>query len=111
MPRKTSSNGANELRDLAKSHAPAAFQKMLEHLDSQNERLSFAAAQDILNRAYGKAESVKDDNMATPTIIVVRDDRNEILKNTTPKAPKNSSPRRRPAIKMQEVNPTTPAVN
>jgi hypothetical protein len=44
-----------EVRELAKSHAPAAFARLLQWMKSDNPKASVAAAQTILDRAFGKA--------------------------------------------------------
>lgn len=42
------------LRQLAKEHAPRAFEVLLRSLSSQNEKYRLQAAMIILERAYGK---------------------------------------------------------
>lgn len=44
----------NEIKKLARDNAPLAIQKILAMLASPDERLAFQAAQEILNRAWGK---------------------------------------------------------
>ena len=43
-----------EIRELARQHAPAAFTRVCELVQSQDPRIALAAAQEILNRAYGR---------------------------------------------------------
>jgi hypothetical protein len=43
-----------EIQELARSAAPAAFAKIVGLLDSADERTALAASQEVLNRAYGK---------------------------------------------------------
>jgi hypothetical protein len=43
-----------EIKELARLHAPAAFERVCQLLESNDERISLAAAQEILNRAYGR---------------------------------------------------------
>lgn len=43
-----------EIRDLAREHAPKAFARVLQLIGSGDERTALAAAQEVLNRAYGK---------------------------------------------------------
>jgi hypothetical protein len=44
----------SEIRELAREHAPKAFERILELMESDDERISMAASQEVLNRAYGK---------------------------------------------------------
>src|SRR5438876_7935982 len=44
----------DEIRQLARQHAPDAFKRVCELVDSEDERTALAAAQEILNRAYGR---------------------------------------------------------
>ena len=44
----------DEIRQLARQHAPTAFKRICELVDSEDEKTSLAASQEILNRAYGK---------------------------------------------------------
>lgn len=43
-----------EVRKLAQEHGVEAFNRILELMHCQNPNVSFAAAQEVLNRAYGK---------------------------------------------------------
>lgn len=84
MPtRKKTSNpgGQGELRALARQHGPAAFERLLSLLDSKDERLALAVAQEILNRAYGKPDSSRDgrEDSLGRTVVLVRGDRGETL--------------------------------
>jgi len=49
-----------EIRDLARVHAPEAFAKIVDLTKSEDMRVVLAAAQEILNRAYGKPPSTLD---------------------------------------------------
>lgn len=49
-----------EIRTMARAHGADAFKKVLELLKSDDERVSFAAAQEVLNRAYGKPTQTVD---------------------------------------------------
>jgi len=44
----------SEIKELARQHAPAAFERICELIDSDDERIALAASQEILNRAYGR---------------------------------------------------------
>jgi hypothetical protein len=43
-----------EIRKLAQKHGPAAIKRLVDLMDSSNERVAVAAAQAVLDRAYGK---------------------------------------------------------
>lgn len=49
-----------EIKALAREKAPAAFKKIVDLLQSDDERVVFVAAQEILNRAYGKPTQYVD---------------------------------------------------
>jgi hypothetical protein len=43
-----------EIQTLARNAAPAAFDRVVALVNSDDERIALAASQEILNRAYGK---------------------------------------------------------
>ncbi len=43
-----------EIQELARSAAPAAFERVVALMNSDDERIALAASQEILNRAFGK---------------------------------------------------------
>lgn len=43
-----------EIQELARTAAPAAFEKIVALIGSPDERIALAASTEILNRAYGK---------------------------------------------------------
>lgn len=43
-----------EIRSLAKKHSRRAFDRILELIESDDERVAMAAAKEVLDRAYGK---------------------------------------------------------
>ncbi len=48
-----------EVRELAKKHGPAAIERLVTLMSSENERTAVAACEAILNRGYGRpAQSV-----------------------------------------------------
>jgi hypothetical protein len=54
--------GAGEIRELARQYVPAALTKIGELVGSADPRVALAAAQEILNRVYGKPlQSVESD--------------------------------------------------
>src|ERR1700733_4579190 len=46
-----------ELREIARAHSPRAFVRVLELIESKDERVALAAAKEVLDRAWGKAEA------------------------------------------------------
>jgi hypothetical protein len=46
----------DDIKTLARTNGEAAFRKVLALLDSEDERVALAAAQEVLNRAYGKPQ-------------------------------------------------------
>lgn len=62
------------IRELALPQGPKAFDRLVELLASKDERLVLAVAQEILNRAYGKADSGRENREEEngPTVVVIR---------------------------------------
>lgn len=52
-----------EIRELAMQEAPDAFQRIAKLVRSDDERVALAAAQTILDRAYGKAIQTVNTNV------------------------------------------------
>lgn len=46
-----------ELREVARAHSPQAFERVLELMESRDERVALAASKEILDRAWGEAEA------------------------------------------------------
>ncbi|MCP4620650.1 MAG: hypothetical protein GY844_29945 [Bradyrhizobium sp.] len=59
---------AEEIKTLAREHAPDAFKRICELLESDDERTAFAAAQEILNRAYGRPTQAIEQTIEYPDI-------------------------------------------
>lgn len=53
-PKGAKDKNIQELRLLALDHSPRAFARIVELVESDDERVALAAAQEVLNRAYGK---------------------------------------------------------
>jgi hypothetical protein len=49
-----------EIRALAQQHGPAALKRLVQLMGSKNERAAIAAAQAVLDRAYGKPPQAID---------------------------------------------------
>jgi hypothetical protein len=47
-----------ELRGIARAHSPRAFERVLELIESKDERVALAAVKEVLDRAWGKAEAM-----------------------------------------------------
>ncbi len=43
-----------EIQALAREHSPKAFAKIIALIDDPNSKVAFCAAQEVLNRAWGK---------------------------------------------------------
>ena len=48
-----------EVKEILKAAAPDAAHKLVELLNSKNEKIAFQAAQEILNRTQGKPETMQ----------------------------------------------------
>lgn len=59
-----------EIRDLAREAAPEAFARVVELIDHPEPRVALAAAQEILNRAYGRPEQAERDAPDEEPVIV-----------------------------------------
>ena len=49
-----------EIRDLARQHGPDAIEKLVEHMNSEDTRLSQSAAIALLDRGFGKPSQSMD---------------------------------------------------
>jgi hypothetical protein len=52
-----------EIRELARTHAPAALAKVVALIDHRDPRVAFVAAKEILDRAYGRPVPVVEGDM------------------------------------------------
>ena len=48
---------SGEVRELAQSKAPRAFERLVELMESKDQRVAMAASNAVLDRAYGKPSS------------------------------------------------------
>jgi hypothetical protein len=65
---------ADDVRLLAREAALAALTRLAELANSEDERVSLAASQELLNRAFGKSASAAPDdqnNVAQPLVIKI----------------------------------------
>jgi len=61
-----------QIRDIAREHGPAAFQRIIQLMASKDERVALAASQEVLNRAYGKpAQALTGEDGEGPAKLVV----------------------------------------
>ena len=65
---------AAEARELARQHGPRALERLVELIESDDERVALMAAKEILDRAYGKPvpRADEDDGESPATVKVVR---------------------------------------
>jgi hypothetical protein len=62
-----------EIRKLAQKHGPNALKRLVELMKSSNERVAVAAAQAVLDRAYGKPPQglhIEGDNPIAPAVRI-----------------------------------------
>jgi hypothetical protein len=50
------------IRELARKKSPRAFERILELVESEDERVAMAAAKEVLDRAWGKPGGAEDEN-------------------------------------------------
>lgn len=50
-----------EVKDLARKASRKAFERIVELIDSRDERVAIMAAKEVLDRAYGKVKQTEDD--------------------------------------------------
>lgn len=51
-----------DVQRLARQHSPRAFQRILELVESDDERIAYMASNTVLERAYGKVQAAPDEN-------------------------------------------------
>lgn len=63
-----------KVRELAQQQGETAFQKVVDLMQSNDERIALAAAREILDRAYGKPEQAHklEGDGAGPTVVVIK---------------------------------------
>lgn len=61
---------APEVKELARSAAPRAFQRIVDLVDSEDEKVALAASKEVLDRALGKPnQSVEHSGEITRYVI------------------------------------------
>ena len=69
------SKATAELRALARANTTAAFNKLIELLQSSDERVALMAAKEILDRGFGRpAPAEEDDDERTVVVQIVHID-------------------------------------
>jgi hypothetical protein len=64
-----------EVRELARSHCPAAIEELARlALKSKSETLRLAAIREMLDRGYGKAVPAIEGEFNAPSIVVLTED-------------------------------------
>ncbi|MGE0052937.1 MAG: DUF5681 domain-containing protein [Hyphomicrobium sp.] len=51
-----------EIRSLAKENSRRALERLVDLIDSDDERIALMAAREVLDRAWGKVKPAEDDN-------------------------------------------------
>lgn len=59
---------------MARTHGAEAFKRVLELMRSEDERVSFSAAQEVLNRGYGKPTQNLDVTVEKRDVADLSDD-------------------------------------
>lgn len=65
----------DDIRVLARKHTKEAFERIVELIGSDDERVAIMAAKEVIDRAYGKAKPMEDEdetNKKNITINIVR---------------------------------------
>lgn len=69
----------NEVKRLAREASPRAMSRLVELIESDDERVAMMAAKEVLDRAYGKVKAEDEDDKAaknvTINIVKLTDDR------------------------------------
>jgi hypothetical protein len=58
----TGTNHISTLRGLAAKHSPRALARIVELMESDDERVAMAASKEILDRAFGRPGAAEDEN-------------------------------------------------
>lgn len=53
-PKGSRNRSTVEIKKLASQYGPAALEKIVQLMDSEDEKVSLAAAKELLDRAYGR---------------------------------------------------------
>jgi hypothetical protein len=62
--------GKEDVRALARKHGVAAFNRIVELIDSDDERVAMMAAKEVLDRAYGKPKTAEDEDARKGSVTV-----------------------------------------
>jgi hypothetical protein len=57
------------VRELAQAKSAQAFEKVVSLIDDEDPRVALAAAQEVLNRAYGKPTAHVEADLRVPYVI------------------------------------------
>jgi hypothetical protein len=61
---------SDDIKALAKSKSKRAFERIVELIESDDERVAFAAAKEVIDRAYGKARPADDGENADKSVVI-----------------------------------------
>ena len=61
---------ASAVRELARANCPKAMKRLIELVDSEDERVAFMASKELLDRGYGRVPKAVDDDEKTKPVTV-----------------------------------------
>lgn len=72
--------GLDSLKDLARTHTPEAFERLVFWMRSNNAKASVTAAEKIIDRGYGKAAQPLVGDETAPPIRVLHEADKDIIR-------------------------------
>jgi hypothetical protein len=65
---------ASEVKELARAHCPKAMRRLIQLVDSEDERVAFMASKELLDRGWGRAPKAEDEDgeRSRVTVNIVR---------------------------------------
>jgi hypothetical protein len=61
---------AAEVKELARAHCPKAMRRLIDLVDSEDERVAFMASKELLDRGWGRAPKADEDDPSTSRVTV-----------------------------------------
>ena len=61
---------ASEVKELARAQCPKAMRRLIELVDSDDERVAFMACKELLDRGWGRAPRADEDSNRTEPLSV-----------------------------------------
>ncbi len=60
----------DDVKALAKAKSKRAFERIVELIESEDERVAFMASKEVIDRAYGKTKSADDDGAGAKNVTI-----------------------------------------